>query len=153
MTTTQEKKNRWNFKPVIGITLISLLICGFLYPFLVTGIGQILFPYQANGEIVQLNGKPVGSELIAQTFNSPLFFHARNDSASGVDPHITLDNVYFQIPGVSNATGIPENELKEIVAKNKEGALWIFGVAYVNVLRLNLVLIQIYPSVYTNFSQ
>jgi potassium-transporting ATPase KdpC subunit len=147
-----ENKEKWNFKPIIGLTVISLLICGLFFPLLVTGIAQVFFPYQANGEIVQLNGKAVGSNLIAQNFTLPIFFHPRNDSASGVDPDITLQDAYSQIPRISNATGIPADSLTYIVNQNQEGTLWIFGSPYVNVLRINLALIKEYPSIYSGFS-
>jgi K+-transporting ATPase ATPase C chain len=153
---TTENKAKWNLRPIIGITLVSLLICGLVYPFLITGIGQALFPYQANGEIAQLNGKPVGSTLIAQSFTSPVFFHPRNESssqsASGVDPDILLSDAYSQIPGVSNATGISSETLTSIVNQNQEGTFWIFGYPYVNVIRINLELIQTYPAIYGNFT-
>ena len=147
-----ENKEKRNFKPTIGLTLISLLICGLFFPILVTGIAQVFFPYQANGEIVQLNGKDIGSNLIAQTFSLPIFFHPRNDSASGVDPDITLKDAYSQIPGISNATGISSAVLTGIVDHNQEGTLWIFGSPYVNVLRVNLELIREYPLAYGDFS-
>ena len=147
-----ENKEKINFKPIIGLALISLLICGLLFPLLVTGIAQVFFPYQANGEIVQLNGNPIGSNLIAQTFTLPIFFHPRNDSASGVDPDITLQDAYSQVPGISNATGISSEALTNIVNQNQEGTLWVFGSPYVNVLRVNLELIKDYPSVYSEFS-
>jgi K+-transporting ATPase ATPase C chain len=146
-----ENKEKWNFKPIIGLAVVSLLICGLFFPLLVTGIVQVFFPYQANGEIVQLNGKDVGSNLIAQTFTLPIFFHPRNDSASGVDPDITLQDAYSQISGISNASGISSEALTNIVNQNQEGTLWIFGSPYVNVLRVNLELIKEYPSIYSEF--
>ena len=151
---TEKKKENWNLRPIIGITLVSLLICGFLYPLLLTGIGQAFFPNQANGELVQLNGKNVGSTLIAQNFTLPIFFHTRNEteSASGVDPDITLQEAYSQIPGISNATGITADSLTTIVDQNQEGTFWIFGSPYVDVLSVNLLLIKDYPSVYSNFT-
>lgn len=149
-----EQKEKWNFKPVIGLAVISLLICGIFYPLLLTGIGQTFFPYQANGEIAQLNGQAIGSNLIAQNFSQPFFFHSRNEtaspSASGVDPDITLKDAYSQIPRISNATGIPINALTNVVNQNQEGTFWIFGYPYVNVLRLNLALIKEYPSSYAS---
>ena len=154
---TTGHKEKWNLKslrPIIGITLVSLLICGILFPLLITGIGQVFFPYQANGEIVQLNGQNVGSNLIAQNFTLPIFFQERNESqsASGVDPDITLQQAYSQIPRISNATGIAVDSLTNIVNQNQEGTLWIFGSPYVNVVRINLVLIKEYPSIYSGFS-
>ena len=150
--TMTENKEKWNFKPIIGLTVISLLICGLFFPLLVIGMAQVFFAYQANGEIVQLNGKAVGSNLIAQNFTLPIFFHSRNDSASGVDPDITLQDAYSQIPGISNASGITSTALTNIVNQNQEGTLWIFGSPYVNVLRVNLELIKLYPSAYSGFS-
>ncbi len=151
-----EQKEKWNFKPVIGLALVSLLICGLFYPFLITGIGQVFFPNQANGDLDQLNGQPVGSNLIAQSFSLPIFFHTRNEttspSASGVDPDITLQEAYSQIPSISNATNIPKASLTNIVKQSQEGTFWIFGNPYVNVLRINLLLIKDYPSIYGNFS-
>ncbi len=152
-----EQKEKWNFKPVIGLALVSLLICGLFYPFLITGIGQVFFPNQANGDLVQLNGHPIGSILIAQSFTLPIFFHSRNEtlssSASGVDPDILLQDAYNQIPQISKASGISSAALTNIVDQNQEGTLWVFGSPYVNVLRLNLELIKDYPMVYGNFTR
>ncbi len=153
---TEQQKEKWNFKPIIGLALVSLLICGILYPFLITGIGQAFFPNQANGDIAKLNGKPVGSTLIAQNFTLPIFFHTRNEtsdpSASGVDPDITLQDALSQVPSISSATGISPNALTSLVNQNKQGTLWFFGSPYVDVLQLNLLLIKDYPSVYGNFT-
>jgi K+-transporting ATPase ATPase C chain len=145
-------KEKISFKPIIGLAVVSLLICGLFFPLFVTGIAQVFVPYQANGEILQLNGKPVGSNLIAQEFTLPIFFHPRNDSASGVDPDITLQDAYSQIPQIANATGISSAALTTLVDQNQEGTLWFFGSPYVNVLRVNLDLIKDYPSIYGNFS-
>jgi K+-transporting ATPase ATPase C chain len=154
MTTEQKEKwNLKNFRPIIGLALVSLLICGVFFPLLITGLGQVFFPYQSNGDLVKLNGRVVGSNLIAQNFTLPIFFQTRDESqsASGVDPDITLQQAYSQIPRISNATGIAADSLMNIVNQNQEGTLWIFGSPYVNVLRINLVLINEYPSVYKGF--
>jgi potassium-transporting ATPase KdpC subunit len=150
-----ENKEKINFKPIIGLALVSLIICGLFFPLLITSIAQVFFPYQANGEILQLNGKDVGSNFIAQTFTLPVFFHTRNEtaspSASGVDPDILLQDAYAQIPQINNATGISSTELTSIVDQNQEGT-WILGSPYINVLRVNLELIKEYPTVYSNFA-
>jgi K+-transporting ATPase ATPase C chain len=154
MTTEQKEKwNLKNLKPIIGLALVSLLICGLFFPLLITGLGQVFFPYQANGELVKLNGQAVGSNLIAQNFTLPIFFQTRDQSqsASGVDPDITLQQAYSQIPRISNATGIAADSLTNMVNQNQEGTLWIFGSPYVNVLRINLALIRAYPSIYNSF--
>ncbi len=149
-----------NYRPVVGLALVSLILCGLLFPLLITGIAQVIFPYQANGEIVQLNGRNVGSNLIAQGFNSTELFHARpaNQSASGVDPDITLAEAIMQVPGISSAVNrsgygtISSASLTSIVNGNVEGTVWIFGSPYVNVLKLNLILINEYPAVYKNIT-
>lgn len=74
---TEQKKIKWNLRPIIGLTLLTLLICGIAYPLLITGIGQVFFPYQANGEQAKLDGQSVGSILIAQNFTLSIFFHTR----------------------------------------------------------------------------
>lgn len=136
------------FSPAIRIALVSMLICGLLFPLLITGIAQVTMPYQANGDLVQLNGRTVGSYLIDNNFTLPVFFHARNDSASGVDPDITLYDANSQVARISNATGIPTTAIQQIVNDNVEGVYWIFGSPYVNVLKLNLALINAFPSSY-----
>ncbi len=147
-------KNYPHYGPAFRLALISLILCGLAFPLLMTGFAQLLFPYQANGEIVQFNGRDAGSILIAQSFTSPMFFHPRNvsDSASGVDPHITVQDAYSQIARIHAATGISSDALQRIVDENVERTIWIAGDSYVNVLRLNLILINEYPSAYKSFS-
>ena len=145
------KKQKWPFRQAISLALLSLLICGIAFPLLVTGLAQVFFPNQANGEIVQFNGQAVGSNLIAQNFTLPIFFHPRNDSASGVDPDMTLQDAYSQIPRIQNATDIPMATLIQMVNQNTEGTYWVFGSPYVNVLRLNLALVNAYPLIYNGF--
>lgn len=140
------------YRPIIGIALASLIICGLLFPLLITAISQVAMPYQANGEIVTLNGKEIGSNLIDNNFTQPVFFHARNNSASGVDPDITIPEAYSQIPRISSATGIAQSEILAIINDNELGTFWVFGSPYANVLKLNLVLIRDYPSVYKNYT-
>jgi potassium-transporting ATPase KdpC subunit len=140
-----------NSIPALRLAIVSLVLCGLVFPLVVTGLAQVLMPNQANGSIITLNGRPVGSQLIAQSFMNASLFHPRNNSASGVDPDITLDDALSQVPRISNATGISLTELTRIIKDNTEGTLWIFGESYVNVLRLNMVLIQTYPTDYKSF--
>jgi K+-transporting ATPase ATPase C chain len=140
------------YSPLVRVAVISLILCGLVFPIAVTGLAQVLMPYQANGEIVQFKGRNVGSILVAENFTSPMFFHPWNASASGVDPDITLQDAYSQIPRIQAATGIPSNALRQIVDSNIERTLWVTGDPYVNVLKLNLILIQQYPSIYSSFN-
>jgi len=143
---------RRNYGPAIRLALVSLILCGLVFPLVITGFAQLIFPSQANGSLVQFHGKTVGSNLIAQNFSMSIFFHPRNDSASGVDPDITVQDAYSQIPRISSATGISEDGLQQIVNQNEEGTFWTFGTPYVNVLRLNLALIKSGSSAYNSFS-
>jgi len=147
-------KNKHEYAATVRLALISLVLCGLLFPLIVTGVAQVLFPYQANGDLVQLHGRYVGSSVIAQDFQSAMFFHSRNASlsASGVDPDITLQDAYSQIPRIQNATGISATALKQLVDQNVERTMWIAGDPYVNVLNLNLLLIENYPSIYAAYN-
>jgi K+-transporting ATPase ATPase C chain len=147
----EKGRGRGSYRPLIVLAVVSLLICGVFYPLVVTGIAQLALPGQANGEIVSFNGRAVGSHLIDNNFTLPVYFHARNDSASGVDPDITLLDAYSQIPAISDATGIDQASLKSVVDREIEGVLFGLGDPYVNVLTVNLELIRSYPSVY-NFT-
>src|SRR3982074_2679364 len=66
----------------LRLSVVLLLICGGLYPVLVTLIGGVAFPYQSQGSIINgKDGKPVGSELIAQAFDKDEYFHPRPSAA------------------------------------------------------------------------
>lgn len=147
-------ENKHNYLPTLRLAIVSLVLCGLLFPILITGLAQLFLPYQANGEIIQLHQRSIGSALIAQNFTSQMFFHSRNstDSASGVDPDITLQDAYSQISRIHNATGISSDVLKHILDENVERTLWVVGDPYVNVLHVNLILIQEYPTVYKSFT-
>ena len=134
------------------MTLISLVMCGLFFPLLVTGIAQAVLPWQANGEVLRSNGKPIGSNLIAQNFTEPIFFQPRNDSASGVDPDIAVQDAYNQTLSISEATGISQAQLKQLINENTPLISILFGNPYVNVLTLNLALINKYHTVYANYS-
>ncbi|HLG97948.1 MAG TPA: potassium-transporting ATPase subunit C [Bryobacteraceae bacterium] len=72
--------------PGLRIKIFFTILLGIVYPFAMTGISQLIFPKQANGDLLTVNGKVVGSELIGQNFSSPQYFHGRPSSAgSGYD--------------------------------------------------------------------
>jgi K+-transporting ATPase ATPase C chain len=190
-------------RPAIILLLALTLITGLAYPLAMTGLGQVLFPRQANGSLIEKDGKVVGSALIGQLFREDKYFHGRpsattkpdpNDAsktvpepynaansggsnlgptnkaliervkedvdklkaqnpdvrvpmdlvtttASGLDPHISPEAAFFQVPRVAKARNMPEDRLRQLVSQHVEGRLLgILGEPRVNVLALNLAL-------------
>lgn len=69
-------------KNSILLCIVLVVLCGLIYPLAMTGISQVLFSKQANGSMVTLGGKEVGSELIGQSFTDERFFHGRVSSSN-----------------------------------------------------------------------
>jgi K+-transporting ATPase ATPase C chain len=67
--------------PGLRFTLIFTVLTGLLYPAVLTGLSQLIFPRQSNGSLVAVNGKVIGSSLIGQPFAKPEYFHPRPSSA------------------------------------------------------------------------
>jgi K+-transporting ATPase ATPase C chain len=72
---------RQHFRPAIAMTLVLWVLTGLLYPGIVTALAQTLFNRQANGSLVEVNGRVVGSALIGQSFTKPYYFHPRPSAA------------------------------------------------------------------------
>ncbi|MGN6620966.1 MAG: potassium-transporting ATPase subunit KdpC [Sphingomonas sp.] len=68
-------------RPAIIMTLLFAALLGLAYPALLTGVGQLVFPAQANGSLIRDGGRVVGSSLIGQQFSSPRYFHGRPSAA------------------------------------------------------------------------
>jgi len=68
---------RTQLRPALVLLAALTLITGLLYPLVVTGVAQVLFPRQANGSLILLDGRPVGSSLIGQPFDAPKYFWGR----------------------------------------------------------------------------
>ena len=76
-----------NLRIAVLFTVVTTIIFGVLYPLVVTGLGQLFFPAQANGQLIMKNGGAIGSRLIGQPFSSDRYFHPRPSAAgSGYDP-------------------------------------------------------------------
>jgi K+-transporting ATPase ATPase C chain len=69
----------------IWMTLATTILLGIVYPLVVTGLAQVIFPRKANGQLIEANGKIIGSRMIGQAFTGPGYFHPR-PSAVAYDP-------------------------------------------------------------------
>jgi K+-transporting ATPase ATPase C chain len=72
---------RNQLRPAVVLTFVLIVLTGFIYPGIVTGIAQAIFPRQANGSLVSVNGQVVGSSLIGQQFKDAAYFHPRMSAA------------------------------------------------------------------------
>jgi K+-transporting ATPase ATPase C chain len=178
-------------KPALILLALFTLLTGVIYPLAVTGVAQLIFPSQANGSLIIVDGKAVGSELIGQTFDDPRYFWGRpsaagynaaasggsnlgptnpaleaaiqariaalraadptnpapipvdlvTTSASGLDPHISIQAADYQIHRVALARDLDDAQVKALVIQFTEGRQFDFlGEPRVNVLKLNLAL-------------
>lgn len=184
---------------IVGLTIIT----GLIYPLAMTGIAEAIFPYQAQGSLIEQDGKVIGSALIGQVFADDKYFHGRpsatnapdpkdstktidapynaansmgsnlgptskalaervkgdverlkaenpsaavpvdlvTTSASGLDPNISPEAAFFQIPRVAQARGLPQARVRTLVESQIEGRTFrLLGEPRVNVLNLNLAL-------------
>src|SRR5215467_14723565 len=83
------------FRPAIMLTVTLTLILGIIYPLVTTGVAQAIFPSQANGSMVCVNGKPIGSRLIGQYWTEPQYFAGRpsvTNNLSGTPSPYAADN-------------------------------------------------------------
>lgn len=203
------KKLLHGTRQMVVVSVILMMICGFVFPCLLTGISTLIFPKQAKGNLITVNGRTVGAENVGQEFTEDYFMWSRpsayhynvyvegedgrqyyNDgtefaglgsgsnnyapsnpalldrveadiemfleknpdvkrediptdlltaSGSGLDPHISPESAEIQIPRIAEASGLAEDQIREIVSQNTSGKmLGIFGESTVNVLKVNI---------------
>jgi potassium-transporting ATPase KdpC subunit len=182
------------FRTAAFMIILLTLSTGLLYPFVVTGLAQFLFPGKANGSIIIKDGKALGSDLIGQPFSDPKYFWSRlsatgpfaynaaasagsnygpinqsyldgvkkriqdlkavdssniqpvpadlvTASGSGLDPHISVAAVLYQLPRIARIRNLTQDKLRSLVDQYTEGRqLGFLGEPRVNVLKLNLAL-------------
>src|SRR4029077_6202501 len=190
-------------RPAVVLIVLLTLITGLAYAIAMTGVAGVIFPYQAQGSLIEKDGKVIGSALIGQVFTDDKYFHGRpsatnapdpkdstktvdapynatssmgsnlgptskalidrikgqveelkkenasmpvpmdmvTTSGSGLDPHLSPDAAYFQVPRVAKARGVPEARIRTLVDGQVEGRTFgLLGEPRVNVLNLNLAL-------------
>jgi K+-transporting ATPase ATPase C chain len=70
-----------NLLVAVLMTVVTTVLLGVIYPLVITGIAQTIFPDKANGQLIERDGKIIGSRIIGQAFSSPGYFHSRPSAA------------------------------------------------------------------------
>jgi K+-transporting ATPase ATPase C chain len=99
-------------RPAIVLVVLLTLITGLVYPLVMTGIAGVIFPYQAQGSLIEKDGKVIGSALIGQAFSDDKYFHGRPSATNAPDPKDstkTVDAPYNAINSMGSNLG-PTNK-------------------------------------------
>jgi K+-transporting ATPase ATPase C chain len=123
------KRSRWltflskYLRPAIVLTIILTIVTGFIYPGIVTGISQVIFPYQANGSLIKSSsGQVIGSALIGQYWTEPKYFQGRPSATlnlSGTPTPYEADNSSASNLGPTNATLIKDVQQRTAALKKE----------------------------------
>ena len=111
------------FRPAIIILVALTLITGLVYPLVMTGIAGVIFPYQAQGSLIEKDGKVIGSALIGQVFAGDKYFHGRPSATNTPDPKDatkTIDAPYNAINSMGSNLGPTSKALVDRVKADVE---------------------------------
>ena len=110
-------------RPAIIILVALTLITGLVYPLVMTGIAGVIFPYQAQGSLIEKDGKVVGSALIGQVFADDKYFHGRPSATNTPDPKDatkTIDAPYNAVNSMGSNLGPTSKALVDRVKADVE---------------------------------
>ena len=97
-------------KTPFKLSLVMFVICGLIYPTLLIGLSQVIFPHQANGSLIEMDGKVIGSELVGQDFTDERLFHCR--------PSAVNYNTFTQNEKESNEQVLPSSGSENLASSN-----------------------------------
>ncbi|HMD40075.1 MAG TPA: potassium-transporting ATPase subunit KdpC [Candidatus Acidoferrum sp.] len=113
-----------HLRTAILMTLVTTLLFGLVYPLAVTGLGQLIFPAQANGGMIVRNGAVVGSRLIGQPFSSDTYFHSRPSAAgNGYDPVAASGGASNLGPTNKQLVDRVKGDVEKLRAENPKAAI------------------------------
>src|SRR6476659_331009 len=110
-------------RPAIVFIIALTLITGLAYPLVMTGIAEVIFPYQAQGSLIEKDGKVIGSALIGQVFADDKYFHGRPSATNAPDPTDstkTVDAPYNAANSMGSNLGPTSKALAERVKGDLE---------------------------------
>ncbi len=110
-------------RPAIILVVALTVITGLVYPLVMTGIAEVIFPYQAQGSMIEKDGKVVGSALIGQVFTSDKYFHGRPSATNAPDPKDatkTVDAPYNAVNSMGSNLGPTSKALVERIKGDVE---------------------------------
>lgn len=141
MIYTFHSKGAYNFIFAAKIIAVSLGLYFLFYQIPLTIFSYVFYPKSfESGEVLNANYKIVGYMGIAQNIANPRYFQNRDQSlsASGYDPHITLDDAIAQIERISKSRKVTKQRIENIINANVEKGYYFLGtIDMVNVLKLN----------------
>lgn len=107
-----------SFKGALIFSIVMLVLCGLIYPLALTGISQLAFNDQANGSLIEVNGKAVGSSIVGQDFTDARLFKCR-PSAYGYNTYTEADKADGSYTGVSSGSNNYANTNPELEKRVK----------------------------------